>query len=293
MSGRDKQDGRDIGNVKKQDGAEREQRERQEHKDHVEIVRAIDRIPDQLAANEKEQDSGDKKRRFREWLTISLILVTAVVAGVGDGIFYSTMVDDRINSAKALQRADTANQQAREFFEADQAPTIWLVPSGEVGSREGNATVPLFVPYHDVGKMPLPDTGDIVWMFHFKNYGRGTAIQTGESVQLYIRGEPCILSTADAGLTMPPEYDQWTAVRCEFMDNQRNIQRTFTKDEFSSLINSSGGIEARIWQTYKDQYGNIYESDYCYIWDGGDGRGVNGSPSSCTPNGYRLKQKHR
>jgi hypothetical protein len=61
----------------------REDRERQQHEDQIQIVRALNRLGDQLATDEQEEARDHRKKAFREWATIILVFATVVAAGLG------------------------------------------------------------------------------------------------------------------------------------------------------------------------------------------------------------------
>jgi hypothetical protein len=54
-----------------------------------------------------------------------LVFLTFLATLGADWIFYSTMVAAHNDSIAALGRADTANRQARDFFQAAQQPILW------------------------------------------------------------------------------------------------------------------------------------------------------------------------
>src|ERR1700676_4246918 len=93
---------RNLAYIQKRGDTERKQRERQQHENQIEIIRALDRISDQLSTDEQQEQRDHKMKAIREWATIILIFATVVTAGIGDVIFYQTMTDSRTASANQL-----------------------------------------------------------------------------------------------------------------------------------------------------------------------------------------------
>jgi hypothetical protein len=71
----------------------RREEEREQHKTYRDIIAALNSIRDQLSTNDQQDHSDDNGKRFREFLTIILLIGTVLAAGWGDVIFYRTLVE--------------------------------------------------------------------------------------------------------------------------------------------------------------------------------------------------------
>ena len=112
--------------IQKRKASGREKWERHQDQKRMEIVVAVNRVADELAATEKQEKSSEKKKGQREWLTIFLIFATVLATGLGDYIFYRTMEDARetasaqhTDTTALLAKAAEANVQAHR--QADEA----------------------------------------------------------------------------------------------------------------------------------------------------------------------------
>ena len=92
MSPPDEQQGREAAHPKQHKESAAERREREKHEASL---GAINSITNQLAANQEEQNASDRKKAFREKVTIGLVFLAFAATVVGDGIFYFTMRDAR------------------------------------------------------------------------------------------------------------------------------------------------------------------------------------------------------
>ncbi|HUC60514.1 MAG TPA: hypothetical protein VMF53_01010 [Alphaproteobacteria bacterium] len=142
-----KEQWRHPAHIQKQKNAERKERERQQHNDHIQIVTALNRISDQLAADEQQESRDHRKRACREWMTIILIFATVTTAGIGDWIFYLTMRDARIASAN--QHSDSTSVMI-----ADSRAWVGPVDSNFRSPPVKDQEIIGIILYHNTGREP-------------------------------------------------------------------------------------------------------------------------------------------
>jgi hypothetical protein len=108
-------------NIKKREKSKDEKRESEQHQKYVDSINAI---TDQLATNQQQNDTNERKRALRDKLTIILVFATVVAAGIGDWFFYGQMqemqraygpIKESADAAKTS--ADAALKQAQESHE--------------------------------------------------------------------------------------------------------------------------------------------------------------------------------
>jgi hypothetical protein len=137
--------------VKQRKDPDHKQRERQNHQNNVEIILALDRISDQLATDEQQDQSDYRKRGQREITTIVLIAFTFAAALGGDVIFYLTMKDAEI----AATNAHTDSQQT-----IITNARAWLAPKyvvlEELPLKLGEL-IHFEIVYQNLGKEPAID----------------------------------------------------------------------------------------------------------------------------------------
>ncbi len=99
---------------------------RQQYKDYMQIVAALDGISNQLNATNQRSDSNERKKRFREWLTIWLVFGTLLASFAADVVFYRQMSEMR-NARDDGQYALIQSQRAWMSF-ASLTADIFLDP---------------------------------------------------------------------------------------------------------------------------------------------------------------------
>lgn len=178
MSQPPKQSGRGIGEVERQERAAKHKRKREEHLGYTNIVGSINAVTNQLAANEEAQDESERKRGFREKVTIVLVLLAFVAAAIGDIIFYCTMKD-----------AQQANW-----------PYVWLIPGDSVFRWK---------PTGEPGK------GVVAITFQYRNYGKTVAAHEEMDAYVDLRGRGTsdfYLANVSGPIVMPPDYSATATV---------------------------------------------------------------------------------
>jgi hypothetical protein len=100
--------------------------------------------------------------------TVLLAIATALLAGIAAGqawILATTDASTRKAADAAVTSAQTAQaalKTAQENFRKEQRPIVWLNDLG----------TPTFIP----NRKTADGTGQIVWSWHFTNYGRSPAL---------------------------------------------------------------------------------------------------------------------
>lgn len=217
----EKEAGRGISAVEQEARAKSKNEERAEHIKRANITAAIYAVQNQLATNEDEQNATEKKRRFREWLTIALLIGTVLAAGWGDVIFYRTMMDAR-----------DANR-----------PEVWPVDLGKID----------WAPRSD-----NPNFGEVVWTFHFVNYGKTIAQDLETPVKhLTVLGNsfPDEIDIEGNPVPLPPTKDNFISV----------LSGQITRAQYLQALATDEGITMNVTITYRDGYGTAYESKICAI----------------------------
>jgi hypothetical protein len=170
-----------VAHIEQPQTANRDERERQQHEDQIQIVRALNRIRDQLATDEQEEQRDHTKKAFREWATIILIFATVVATGVGDWFFYGQLreMQDAGGQTKELvganaklaeaaaKQAEAADKQAGALAEAAKlsresmiaSSRAWVGPRNAKieGAIEIGKPVEFEIEYVNSGKEPALD----------------------------------------------------------------------------------------------------------------------------------------
>lgn len=242
MSEPPKQGRSSIGAVENQQRADEKRRKREQNFDHAairEIAPAINAVANQLASNEEAQETSEHSRGVRENITIILLLLAFAAAGVGDIIFYRTMLDGR----------DGAR------------PYIWLANETEITS-EKNLSYWLFW-------SPIPNgngLGQVVWQTYYSNFGKSLALQTKIRPEITLVGgfEKAGNVIRDvSSIPVPPSSETVSIAMSE---------QVLTKEQFYKLLSMHEVITLRTKITYTDSYGNPYETDVCLSLLAGGGK---------------------
>jgi hypothetical protein len=197
---------------------------------------------------EREKDNAYKhatQTHENASLLISRItlFVTTLYFAVTCLIFYQS----KRSADAAKSAAETANatlNQARQQFLLEQRPILWL--TNDLGIPEFILTRP------DIG------TGQIVWNWHFTNYGK-TPPQNLRIGQFMKVGDETFKPSCGAkgpsyGAPTPPgKIDFSTTVS----------EPGITRKTFDGLIERDGGISISMKLIYSDAYGEDYEAGIC------------------------------
>jgi hypothetical protein len=174
--------------------------------------------------------------------------ILAVIAGIQAYILATTDASTREAAGAAVKSASTAEdalKTARENFRSEQRPIVWL--TNDLGA-------PVFVP--DPKK--ADNTGQIVWDWHFTNYGKTPALHI--SFRHFMRidnstAESYGAGAASVGPPLPAGKTDFSTV----------VSRPgISQNDFSQYINSIDnaiGISGSI--LYFDAYGEKYETTFC------------------------------
>jgi hypothetical protein len=185
---------------------------------------------------EKRRDQEYKKRQLR--LTELLVGATILYVIVTAFIAYKSMV-----SADA---AITAIGVARDHFRQEQRPYIWV----------SNFGAPEFIPQRGD---PKSQTGQVLWTWHFTNYGKTPAHKTTSELYIQLGTGQMKLGHGyseqkQIGVPVPPGADYFRTV----------VSDPVTRDEFNRLFVTEG-IRIKAHYTYTDAGGTPYESEFCLV----------------------------
>lgn len=142
-------------------------------------------------------------------------------------------------------------QDARHMFAKDRRPFIWVTSNG-LGTPE-------FLPLDNT---KLPPTGQVVWDWHYTNYGKTPAFNVNVHHYMSIDGGPFIESyraprEGSIGPPIPPTQDLFATVVSE---------PGLTSDQIAHAKSINGkGISIRIEVKYTDADGEKYESGICLL----------------------------
>ncbi len=133
---------------------------------------------------------------------------------------------------------------ARENFRHDQRPYIWL--TNELGSprivspRAGQSA-----------------TGQVIWTYHFTNYGKSPALNVRfyQYIKIGDRGFTSSYGAKEEhrGAPLPPNQDSIATV----------VSDEISREEFNQLLIADERISTRIRFVYSDSYAENYETGIC------------------------------
>jgi hypothetical protein len=217
----------------------------------------------------EEERRSNQSFRDRS-LTVQWCLFTATMLAFGAAIWYASIasgqkvtMDRTLNeivrqtgfadkaskgATDSAKSAQDAIMLARDNFTQDQRPYIWNTNNGLGG--------PEFV----LSPNTIPPTGQIVWNFHYTNYGRSPAYNLiAHSLMRVGIAQPFRESYGSQGvhfigIPMPPNSEQFgTAVSFP----------STTRDEYDRLLRIDNAIAIRVHMEYSDAYGGRYETGIC------------------------------
>lgn len=199
----------------------------------------------------------------RQILRTQIGLVVFGLIGAGIGLWQASVsqqsADTSDKSVLLAQKTErdsakasaTALKQTRDDFVLDQRPVIWMSPPKD-GAKELDGI--------QFDQSPLTQgttLGQVVWQWHFMNYGRSPAnniglhsfIKVGENPE-----EPTFGAKkhAGTGAPMPPGKIDYAAT----------ISHALERAEYEKAFRA-GNITIRGYLTYSDISGNKYETDFC------------------------------
>ena len=135
----------------------------------------------------------------------------------------------------------------RQFIQ-EQRPYIWLMNA--LGS-------PRFILN---GNNPSSDAGQVVWDYHFTNYGKTPAIDIDLQQFIKLGDGPFVKSygnySSNKGAPLPPTKDDWDTVISEL---------GIPANRFSELLKAEipNGISIKAVFHYADLAGGKYETGFC------------------------------
>ena len=181
--------------------------------------------------------------------TVLLAIATALLAGIAAGqawILATTDASTRKAADAAVTSAQTAQaalKTAQENFRKEQRPIVWLNDLG----------TPTFIP----NRKTADGTGQIVWSWHFTNYGRSPALHM--SFDHFMRIENATEGSygsvgPSAAAPVPTHKDNFATV----------VSRPgISLDEFNRLFGTDEAIGVAGEISYFDAYGGKYQTTFC------------------------------
>jgi hypothetical protein len=175
-------------------------------------------------------------------------IILAGIAGLQAWILFTTDASTREAAHAAVTSASIARDAlntARENFRSEQQPIIWL--TNDLGA-------PTFVP----NPKKVDNTGQILWEWHYTNYGKTPALHITFHHFMRIENsteESYGTTAASVGAPLPTgKIDRATVVS----------RPGISQNDFNRLISSIDnpiGISGSV--LYFDAYGQKYETTFC------------------------------
>lgn len=201
-----------------------------------------------------DEAANDKKYQFRT-LLISWLAFSVSVATLLSLIAYAYISGGQLHEMRkatkaatdAVEAAQQANTDARERFREDERPYIWFTVMGN-GTPEFR-----LIPNAN------PPIGQIVWSWHYTDYGKTPAygIQFVRE-EIKIGGRPFKIMYQQAyrpgiGTLTPPGKDDFASIPSD---------SGITPQEFARLLQIDRSILIRVRMDYADASGAIYETAF-------------------------------
>jgi hypothetical protein len=182
--------------------------------------------------------------RATVWLVIATFSLAAIA--VVQAVILSTTDSSTRKAADAAIKSATAAETALQLTRQEQRPIVWL--TNDLGG-----------PHLIMDMLPLdPTAGQIVWTWHYTNYGKTPALHVSFRHFMVIEGKRAeSFGAKPAGLSGAPVPTG--------------------KDDFSSVVSAPGikpeeylrlaqtddaiGVDGEI--TYEDAAGTVYRSTFC------------------------------
>ncbi len=206
---------------------------------------------DERAEAREYRKKAHRQQIFLTWGTWLAFIAAAIYAGVA--AHQSKIMTGTLNEVKlqtkaaqcAVQAALKANADAGDRFRKDERPYIAEAPK--------TTQPPRFIPNPVHPEMG----GQILWDYHFFNFGKTPAYHLHEEQFIKLGDRPFVRSYGEPkhrGETiLPPTGDNFITV----------ISAPMQKQQFERLLSISGGIQIKVKFLYSDAYGTSYETGVC------------------------------
>ena len=223
--------------------------------------KALNELPTGLSEllvteNEKTEARKYRQKAHRQqvlltWGTWLAFIAAAIYAGVA--AHQSRIMTDTLNQVKlqtkvaqcAVQAALKANSDADDRFRQDERPYIAETPKSN--------QAPEFIPNRIHPEMD----GQILWNFHFSNFGKTPAYHLQSEKFIKLGDRPFVRSYGEPrhrGETiLPPTGDNFITV----------ISVPMQRQQFDHLLTINEGIQIKVKFLYSDAYGTNYETGVC------------------------------
>jgi hypothetical protein len=151
-------------------------------------------------------------------------------------------------ATKAAGTAQQANNDAENRFRMDERPYVWFTATG--------TGAPEFIPTPNTN----PPTGQIVWSWHYTDYGKTPAygiqfvreeIRIGKNPFKVMLQRPYRYGV---GTPVPPGKDDFATILSE---------PGFSQAGYAQLLSIDRSISIRVRADYVDAGGSLYETGFC------------------------------
>ena len=212
-----------------------------------EEIRVLVRSPE---ATERQRATDHRKNLFAQRAiaagTWAAFLAASVYAGIAAHQL-SEMKKSTTAATAAVLAAQQANSDARDRFEEDERPYIWFNATG-TGAPEFIQT-----------PNSSPSTGQVVWSWHYTDYGRTPAYGVQwvfEEIKIGNRPFKVMLQRpyGHIGSVTPPGKDDFATIPSK---------PGLTQEEFNHLLQVDHAISIRAHVDYVDAEGAVYETGFC------------------------------
>lgn len=232
----------------------------------AEALKAVIAYDDNTASDAKaEQNRQYRVQNSIRWAAWSAFAAATIYSGVAALQLYQMRKATQA-AVKSAYEAQQANRDARDRFREEERPYVWLTSNG-LGAPE-------FIP---AASNPSSPSGQVIWTWHYTNYGKTPAFNIRWHQYMSIDGKPFVQSygappRGDVGSPLPPTQDVFTTV----------VSRPgYTREQVARALAVGGkGISISVRMDYTDGAGGKYETEICL-------RRLNtGAISYCTTGNY-------
>jgi hypothetical protein len=226
------------------DNTESEGEKGQQRKNNVKIITALNSITDQLIAKKEQEKTESDGRKKREITELILLFITVFITAATYCVFNKQLLAMR----------------------ADQRPFIG--PSSSIVSAP------------EFRQMQKEEPGQILWRWHFTNYGKSTAQNVRFDRFIKIGEGPYQHTIGNSG----PTYVGEIYPTMDITSGVGSLSE-FTENDFERLKRTDQAIGVLIDFDYFDGYGKEYQESICYVYSpemvGANGGALVQDPKTC------------
>lgn len=245
----------------------KKRRELQQTENQIQVISSLNRITHEQNAAREQAKSQEKKKSFRDWITVIALFSAAVAAIVAvivahldtnraifdAGVAANVQHEDTMKALGEARRSADASEktlnQTQANFRDQQRPYIWLtnVPIGPGMWPPGPRR-----------------TVQVLWSWQYTNYGKSPALHVAMHQEIKFGNGPFLPSLNGGGpIPLTPRQGGGEPLPPNKFDFTSVISPPISSDEAIRLFRSDGGITIRMRITYTDAYKGSYETDVC------------------------------